>query len=375
MNTVAKDPLLASAASPRGIARGRAPLLSAAGALAIAAGCSLAGCRSSSSKSDQSPKSDPAGAVEPAAARPPAAPFKVAFNTWLGYSPLVIAKEKSFLKEAGLDVEFSILESIGEKNSALLRGAIDAVGHTADSAVTSASAGVDGQIIYVFDLSNGADGILARRSIKGIADFKGQKVALEPGFTGHFFFLSLLSEAGLTPADVTIVPMDTGSAGSAFAAGQVEAAVTWEPWIGKTKTMKDAHVVVTSADRPGLIVDVLYMNRAAIQRRPEDVKAMILAMGRAVDWYNDHTAEGDEVIARFWKLPLPEEKETVAGIKFMSLPRNAELFGTESAPGQLLDTVRRANDVWLKAGITKKPVEPASVIDFASVNRAAKEKR
>ncbi|KYF82425.1 hypothetical protein BE17_44715 [Sorangium cellulosum] len=49
--------------------------------------------------------------------------------------------------------------------------------------------------------------------------------------------------------------------------------------------------------------------------------------------------------------------------------------GTESAPGQLLDTVRRANDVWLKAGITKKPVEPASVIDFASVNRAAKEKR
>ncbi|WP_437624486.1 hypothetical protein [Sorangium sp. So ce1151] len=75
MSTVAKDPLVTSAASRRGIARGRAPLLSAAGALAIAAGCALAGCRSSSSKSDQRPKSDPAGAGEPAAARPPAAPY------------------------------------------------------------------------------------------------------------------------------------------------------------------------------------------------------------------------------------------------------------------------------------------------------------
>jgi NitT/TauT family transport system substrate-binding protein len=338
----------------------------------VAAACVLAACQSS----NVTKTSGLTGSAQPAASSAPpeaAGPFKVAFNTWLGYSPLVIAKEKGFLREAGVDVDISILESIGEKNSALIRGAIDAVGHTADSAVTSAAAGVDGQIVHVFDLSNGADGVLAQSSIKSIADFKGKKVALEPGFTGHFFFLSLLADAGLTPSDVTIIPMDTGSAGSAFVAGRVEAAVTWEPWIGKTKTLKNAHVVVTSADRPGRIVDVLYMNRATIQKRRKDVKAMITAMGRAVDWYFAHTGEGDEIIAKFWKLPLTDEKETVAGIKFMSLSRNAEFFGTESTSGQLLDTVRRANDVWLKAGITKKTMEPASLIDFMSVNEAAKE--
>ncbi|MCC6557594.1 MAG: ABC transporter substrate-binding protein [Polyangiaceae bacterium] len=345
--------------------------------LCAAALSALVGCRSSDPASGQTgaPGSAlPAGSSAPAAAAPARAPFKIAFNTWLGYSPLVLAKEKGFLKEAGIDAEISILESIGEKNSALLRGAIDGVGHTADSAVTSASAGVDGQIVYVFDLSNGADGVLARKSIKSVSDLKGRKVALEPGFTGHFFFLALLADAGMSPSDVTVVPMDTGSAGSAFVAGKVEAAVTWEPWIGKTKKLEGAHVLVTSADKPGLIVDVLYMSRAAIEARREDVKEMIAAMGRAADWYAEHTAEGDEIIARFWKLPLPEEKETVAGVRFMSLPRNAELFGTREAPGQLFEAVRKANDLWLKAGVTKRSIDPASVIDFRSVNDAAKAK-
>jgi hypothetical protein len=33
----------------------------------------------------------------------PTVTFNIAFNTWLGYSALVIAKEKGFLKKRGLD--------------------------------------------------------------------------------------------------------------------------------------------------------------------------------------------------------------------------------------------------------------------------------
>lgn len=300
-----------------------------------------------------------------------AAPFRIAFNTWIGYSPLVIAKEKGFLKEAGIDATISILEGIGEKNSALIRGDIDGVGHTADSAVTSVASGVDGQIVFVFDRSLGADGVLAKRSIRSIADLKGKKVALEPGFTGHFFFLYLLDEAGLKPEDVQVIPMDTGSAGSAFVAGKVEAAVTWEPWIGKSKGLSDAHVLVTSADKPGVIIDVLFMNRLTIERRRDDVRKLVAAMGRATDWYMQNVSEGDNIIAKFWKLKLEEEKETVAGMKFMPLSENAAFFGTAAAPGQLLTVVRKANDLWLKTGVTKAPVQPERLIDFATVNAAA----
>ena len=298
--------------------------------------------------------------------------FRVGFNTWIGYSPLVIAKEKGFLAEQGIDVEFTILEGIGEKNSALIRGDIDAVGHTADSAVTSAASGVDGQVVFVFDRSLGADAVLAKKSIKSIADLKGKKVALEPGFTGHFFFLALLDEAGLSPSDVEILAMDTGTAGSSFVAGQVDVAVTWEPWIGKTKDLPDAHILMSSRDRPGLIIDVLFMDTKTINQRPGDVRKLIVAMGQATDWYFTNRDEGDKIIAKFWKLSLEEEKDTVAGMEFMTLPENAKFFGTSDKPGQMLTTVSKANDLWLKTGVIKKSVDPTALVDFKSVNAAAK---
>lgn len=299
-------------------------------------------------------------------------PFRVAFNTWIGYSPLVIAKEKGFLAEQGLDVDITILEGIGEKNSALIRGEIDAVGHTADSAVTSAASGVDGQVVFVFDRSLGADAVLAKKSVKSIADLKGKKVALEPGFTGHFFFLALLDEAGLSPSDVEILAMDTGTAGSSFVAGQVDVAVTWEPWIGKTKDLPDVHILMSTKDRPGLIIDVLYMNTKTINQRPDDVRKLIVAMGRATDWYFQNRDEGDKIIAKYWKLSLEEEKETVAGMEFMTLAENAKFFGTTDKPGQMLTTVAKANDLWQKTGVIKKSIDPSTLVDFKSVSAAAK---
>jgi NitT/TauT family transport system substrate-binding protein len=298
-------------------------------------------------------------------------PLRVGFNTWLGYSPLIIAQDKGFLREAGIDASVVMIEGVAEKNAALLRGDIDAVGHTADSAVTSAAAGVDGQIVYVFDKSFGADGIVAKDAIKTIKDLKGKRVAVEPGFTGHFFLLTLLAQNGLKPSDIEMVAMDTGSAGAAFAAGKVDAAVTWEPWIGKVKTMPGAHVLVTSAQEPGLIIDVLFMNRSTIDKNPELITKLVTALGRAVTWYEQHGEAGDQIMAQFWKLSLPETTETVAGMRFMDIQQNSVFFGTEAAPGQLYQTISSADRLWREAGVTKKSVDAKRLIDFRSITEAS----
>lgn len=299
-------------------------------------------------------------------------PFKVAFNTWVGYSPLLIAKEKGFLKEEGIDADISFLEGVAEKNSALIRGDVDAVGHTADSAVVSAASGVDGQIIFCFDRSLGADGILTKKYVNSVKDLKGKKVALEPGFTGHFFFLTLLDEAGMQPSDVQIVPMETGLAGSTFVSGNVDAAVTWQPWIGKASGVPDGKVFITSKDRPGLIIDVLYMNRSVVETRRDDVVKLIRAMGKATDWYASHKDEGDAIMAKFWKLSAQEERDTVAGMGFMSLPENATFFGTTDNPGQMYKTTKMAEQLWRKTDVIKKDVDPKALVAFDVLNEAAK---
>ncbi len=299
-------------------------------------------------------------------------PFRVAFNTWIGYSPLLLAKEKGFLKENGVDVEISMLEGVGEKNSALIKGAVDAVGHTADSAVVSSASGVDGEIVFVFDQSWGADGIVTKKTVNSVRDLRGMKVALEPGFTGHFFFLSLLRDEGMSSSDVQIVPMETGAAGSTFVAGGVQAAVTWQPWLGKAKALTDAHILVSSADKPGRIIDILYMNRKVVDERHADVVSMIRAMGKATDWYVQNKGEGDAIMAKYWKLSAQELADTVAGMKFMTLGANKEFFGTAAAPGKLLTTTQAAADLWLQEKVIKVPVDARKLVAFDLMNEAAK---
>jgi NitT/TauT family transport system substrate-binding protein len=301
-------------------------------------------------------------------------PFRIALNTWVGYSPLILAKEKGFLKEQGLNVEISILEAVGAKNSALIEGTVDGVGHTADAAVVSAVSSVVGQIVFVFDQSWGADGVLTKKDVQSVKDLRGKRVALEPGFTGHFFFLSLLHDMGLRPSDVQIVPMEADKAGSAFVAGKVEVAVTSEPWLGKARSMRDAKVLVSSADKPGRIIDVLFMNRQVIQERRSDVVKLVRALGSATDWYLKNTAEGDGIMANFWKLSKPEQEDAVAGIRFMTLQANKEFFGTSDVTGQLYKTTKDAAELWLEAQVIRFPVDPKLMIAYDVVNDAANQR-
>lgn len=68
---------------------------------------------------------------------------------------------------------------------------------------------------------------------------------------------------------------------------------------------------------------------------------------------------------------MEEEKETVAGMRFMPLTENVVFFGTANASGPLLTVVQKANNLWLAVGVTKVQVQAEKLIDFSTVNAAA----
>ena len=100
-------------------------------------------------------------------------------------STYVIAKH-------GIDVMTEVIDPLAEKNAAMLRGDLDGMGGTIDSAVISAASGVDGVIVFMFDRSNGTDGILVTEEVQSVQGLQGKRVALEEGFVGHFFLLYVL---------------------------------------------------------------------------------------------------------------------------------------------------------------------------------------
>ncbi len=295
--------------------------------------------------------------------------LKIAFNTWVGYGPLYIAVEKGFFKQLGIEVRMTILEDTASKGAALKAKRLDGIGTTADSQVIAASQGIPGAICLAFDQSAGADGIVAVKTIASVRDLKGKSVAVQPGFVSHFFLLYLLDEVGLSPKDISIQPFETGDAGAAFVAGRVDAAVTWEPWLSKASERKDGHIIITSKEKPGLIVDVLAMREEVIKTRPEDVKKLIKGWYMGVDYLQKNQAEGQAIIARNFKLKPEETADMLTGVSFFDAKGNVGYFGSAAAPGQIYKVVAKANDVWQKAGEMKKAVDTKTIVDGTLINQ------
>ncbi|MDN3016346.1 ABC transporter substrate-binding protein [Paenibacillus sp. BSR1-1] len=289
-------------------------------------------------------------------------PLKVTLPTWTGYGPLFLAKEKGFFKKNGIDVDLSIVEGLGERKQALASGKIDGMATALDVQVSLAASNIPVQVVWLLDDSHGGDGILVKNNINSVKDLKGKTVAFEVGSTSHMLALQALKQGGLTEKDVQVVQMSAGDAGAAFAAGKVDAAVTWEPWLTKG-SQANGKVLLTTKDLPGIIVDTVSFKEDVIKNRPEDVKAFVKAMGEAMTYWKEHEKEANEIMAKGLKIDLKEFEGTVTGLKFFSKEDNQKLFGTESAKGDIYQSAENAIKFYKDQKIIDKEPKVDNVIN------------
>jgi NitT/TauT family transport system substrate-binding protein len=292
--------------------------------------------------------------------------LKLAHSTWVGYGPFYIARDKGFFKEEGVDVELSVMEDTPLKMGAFMAGQLDMVASTADEFPIYLKEGKSIRYVLAVDNSKGGDGIVANKDINSVADLKGKKVAFEEGSVSQFFFNAVLKEAGLTQADVEAVNMTATDAGTAFASKNVDAAVTWEPALSQGASSEHGKLLVSSADKPGLITDVVAVSAETAASRPDDVKAFVRAWYKALDFLAKNPDEGYAIMAKGvggW-LEKPEDfKATVTGIEYLDKAKNEAFFGTKEAPGQIYKTLGFALDIWKGFGRIQVEVRPEDIVD------------
>lgn len=298
---------------------------------------------------------------------------RLTLTPWPGYGPLFLAKEKGFFKEEGLeDVEISVIAGLAERKQALAGNKVDGMATTLDIEATLESAGIPMKIIWALDDSFGGDGILAKNSIKSVADLKGKTVAFDVGTTSHIFLLSVLDKAGLSDKDVVVTPMTAGDAGAAFVAGKVDAAVTWEPWLGKGVKEGNGHLIATSKDTPGLITDAVAFRKDFADSHPKEMQAMVNGLNKAMKYWKEHQAESNKIMAAGMQMKEDEFNEGMAGIKLYDLQDNIAFFGTSEKPGKIYDTLNKAADFYFeKKKIDKKP-DIKAMVDGSYLSKVPK---
>jgi len=299
---------------------------------------------------------------QPQAGQP--AKVKLAIVTWVGYGPFFVAKEKGFFQKQGVDVDIVKIEEPGARHSALISGNVQFSISTLDLFANEAPQGLPAVCFLKLTDSYGADGIVAKKEITTIKDLQGKTVAFEKGSPSHFFLTYLMEREGLSIKDIVPKYMPAPDAGAAFAAGQVDAAVTWEPWVSKANQTAFGHILVTSREKSGLLLDVLLAQKDFASKNRKIVEGVLRAWFQAVEFCRQNPIEANPIMAKGLGLSNDEFGEMLKGDKFSDYAENRRYFGLGSSePGPFLDVFQHAEQIWLREGIITKTVKPEDVFD------------
>ncbi|MNN33482.1 putative aliphatic sulfonates-binding protein precursor [compost metagenome] len=150
-------------------------------------------------------------------------------------------------------------------------------------------------------------------------------------------------------SDINVQNMTADDAATAFIAGRVPAAVTWEPHLSLVRQKQQGKVLVDSTTTPGVIVDVVALNCDVIEKQPEDVKALVKGLYKAVQYTQEHPQEAYEIMAKGVGGYLSDPKELASaakGVRFYDQTMSENLLGTPGKPGEVKGLIRLANETW-----------------------------
>lgn len=299
------------------------------------------------------PAAAPAANTDAAKATIADGEFTIAFCTWIGYAPLYIARDKGFFAEYGINPTLTINEDESTYAAAMFSDSIQGLGQVLDREIISYASGTPETILLAMDESSGGDGVIATAEIQSVNDLAGKSVGLDTSSTAYFFFLTVLDKAGMTKDDVTIVDMDSDSTGPAFIAGEIDAAVTWEPFLSNAGEREGGHLLVDSSDYPGTIVDVLAVRQ---DLSAEAKQALANSWYDAVDYLAANPEESMQIMAEGLELSLEDIKAEMAGVTFYDRAGNAA-FIDKSAENNIYEVIARAEKFWMDEGIISESID------------------
>ena len=273
--------------------------------------------------------------------------MKIAFCTWAGY-----AKENGYFADQGYDVELVIIEDESTYGAAFVSNSIQGLGQVLDRDIIQYDAGAPEQYVCTMDASTGGDGLVATAEIQSVDDLAGKTVALDKSATSYFFFLQVLADSNITEDQINIVEMGNDEAGEAFLAGRVDAAVTWEPALSNCSEREGGHILVSSADYPKAIIDVLTVSTRFAEQNPEVFDVLYSCWCQAVDYLNANFEEGCAIMAAGLDLETEEVMDECAGITFYDAAMN-EAFNDTATEQNVYEIACMAADFWVQKGYMK----------------------
>ncbi len=204
---------------------------------------------------------------------------------------------------------------------ALAAGTLEGAGLTLDEVLGARARGLMLRVVAVFDVSDGADVLLASPDITSLPALRGRRVGVEHSATGALMLDAALQAAGLTPADVRMVPLAFDEHATALRSSKVDALVTFDP-VRSQLLSAGAQLLFSSAQVPGLIVDVLAVRPEAVHSHATHLRALVAGVLQARSLWLQDGADSAARMAPRLQLPPAEVVQAFGRLQLPDLAAN-----------------------------------------------------
>jgi len=295
---------------------------------------------------------------------------------------LFIGVEKGFFKEFGIEPELVFFQAAAPIATALATGQIDVGATGVTAALYNIVLGGE-QMWIVADKGREwpgypLTGIVVQRELydgglRGIADLKGKRIGITTlGSTFHYHLGNVLEKAGLSLADVRVVPLQTMPAAiEALKGKQVDAILLPQPFPGVAESRGFGKILFWAGDlHPWQVATVFYSKGFVANRR------------RAVDFMKGYVKASryyyDAVLGQKEGKPAPganyDEVVRITAKYTEARPEIIRLgFPFQDRNGRLLVTdIERQMQWWTQNGFMKRTIPLKGIVDTSFVEEAAK---
>jgi NitT/TauT family transport system substrate-binding protein len=243
--------------------------------------------------------------------------------TWYGQVPVMVAIDKGYFKEQGLDIEYQVILNSSDRLASVDAGS-SAFSNLGRSSVIPAMARGDTNFYYFynFDDSPGIEGCWARPGVTSLKELRGRKIAANT--SAEITLNGLLEVQGMTEKDIQYLNLGPTEMAPALAKGDVDAACVWQPLLdGLKKAAPDGKLLGTDMDTPtykkyGTMAspDIVIISRKLVDEHADQARGLALGLLRGADFTLAHPEDAARTTAHYFRKTPEEVLEGMKPLKF-----------------------------------------------------------
>ncbi len=265
-------------------------------------------------------------------------------SQWYGHIPVWVGMEKGIFKRHGFEVSWRFIGKSMDRLNAISSGDAQ-FASLGEVAMLSAMAQGNNRFYWVGnqDIAPGFEGLVAQPGITTFEQLKGKKVGLPFGSSVDLTARMLLKDHGIDPEkDVQLVNLEVGDVPAVFRAGNMDAAIIWEPGFSQLKEVEGTTVLGMDTDTPvykkfGCMTgpDVLILGKSWSDDNPDRARRFLSAYFESLEWVKNNPDSAAEIVhEKYVVQELDLIKKNLSRFVWQTLADQKKVMSDEGIFGQ-----------------------------------------